>query len=359
MGIKSFSRGSVSRAALRAAAKRESFPVEAAMPLTKITCPKCRAVLKPAKPVPEGKTIKCPKCEEMFKAGETPADARARAEAVTKKPSAAPAAKADEEEEEEEATYSVVRDEDLEKKAQEAERRKRKRMMKARMQKQGRKPVDDEDEDDDDEDDLAAQLLRNLKAKDPRGKAQEMVVTPSNWLLRTGLIGFFAWVISFIFFIIPVVFPNIPDTSDEQTKEVAKAEKEREAKEAKARGDKEKVAKFDLFEWVQERPWAVAVYITLLLLGLVHGGLIAYGAVRLQSLESFRWAVTSCILTIFPLYMGPLWLGLYWLFDNMLDADPAWGPPCVVFLWGPLVGGLCLKQVLNEKVKAGFAYKPD
>src|SRR5262249_9153012 len=36
------------------------------MLLAKLTCPRCRAVLKPAKPVESGKTIKCPKCEELF-----------------------------------------------------------------------------------------------------------------------------------------------------------------------------------------------------------------------------------------------------------------------------------------------------
>jgi hypothetical protein len=327
------------------------------MPLTKLTCPKCCATLKPAKPVPEGKTIKCPKCEELFKAGETAADARARAEAAKKKPAGAAADKPAEEEEEE-ATYAVVRDEDIEKKVEEAERRKRKRMMKAKQKKKGA-GADDDEEDEPDEDDLAAQLLRNLKVKDPRGRAQELVVSPSNWLLRTGLVGFFGWVIAFIFFIIPVVFPNLPDTSDEETKRIAEQEKAREAKEKGLDSTKKLPTKFDVFQWTQERWWAVAIFVTVLLLGLVHAGLIAFGAVRLQGLESYRWAITSCILTILPLYMAPLWLGLYWFFDNMLDAEPAWGPPCVVFLWGPIVGGLCLKAVLNEKVKRGFAYKPD
>src|SRR5947209_455540 len=38
------------------------------MPVAKLTCPECSAVLKPAKPVPEGKKIKCPKCGTIFEA---------------------------------------------------------------------------------------------------------------------------------------------------------------------------------------------------------------------------------------------------------------------------------------------------
>src|SRR5438132_164215 len=30
--------------------------------LSRVVCPDCKAVLKPGKPVPEGKKIKCPKC---------------------------------------------------------------------------------------------------------------------------------------------------------------------------------------------------------------------------------------------------------------------------------------------------------
>jgi DNA-directed RNA polymerase subunit M/transcription elongation factor TFIIS len=321
------------------------------MLLAKLTCPKCRAVLKPAKPVESGKTIKCPKCEELFKAG-APVG-----EAAKKKPAGAPAPKA-EEEEEEQATYAVVRDEEMEKKAEEAERRKERRRMKARMQKkQGRKADPDEDPyADADEDDLAAQILRNLKTRDPRGKAQEMVVTPSNWLLRTGLIGFFGWVIVFICFIIPIVFPNIPDKADDSGDDprIAAKIKEQEKGPEKER----KTAEYDLFKDIREKWWAVALFITVLLIGLVHGGLISYGAVKMQSLESYRWGVTSCVLALIPLYMTPFWVFLWWLFDK-LDAENPWAIGCFIYLWGPVVGGLCLKVILGEKVKAGFAFKPD
>src|SRR5439155_21717620 len=40
------------------------------MPVAKLTCPKCKSILRPAKPLPSGKTVKCPKCGTVFKAVE-------------------------------------------------------------------------------------------------------------------------------------------------------------------------------------------------------------------------------------------------------------------------------------------------
>src|ERR1700736_4984373 len=39
------------------------------MPVTMLTCPGCKIVLKPTKPVPEGKKVKCPKCSAIFVSG--------------------------------------------------------------------------------------------------------------------------------------------------------------------------------------------------------------------------------------------------------------------------------------------------
>jgi hypothetical protein len=318
------------------------------MPLAKLTCPKCRATLKPAKPVPEGKSIKCPKCEEIFKAGETAADTRTRTGVQAKKPAEASTAKAPEEDEEA-ATYAVMRDEEMEKREEERERRKqRKKRKRARDEDED----EDEEEDEEEEEDLATELLRNLKSSDPRGPAQEIVVRPSNWLLRTGLVGFFGWVITFIVFIIPVVFPNIESKEEENPFQAPVAKDKDKDK------DKKKAEEKDLAKQIQKQAWSVVLFVFVLLLGLTQAALIAYGAVKLQGLESYRWGMASCILTILPLYMVPLWTFLWWLFDWFVDDYP-WGFACVVFAWGPLVGGLCLKEVLRPEVKAGFDYHPD
>jgi len=48
------------------------------------------------------------------------------------------------------------------------------------------------------------------------------------------------------------------------------------------------------------------------------------------------------------------------LFDSALDAgwaDVTWCFGLIVFLVGPLIGGLALKTLMDPKVKAGFEYK--
>jgi len=58
------------------------------MTATKITCPQCHAVLKPAAPIPVGKKIRCPKCSNVF-----PVTQDSAAAVPAKKPDTTPARK--------------------------------------------------------------------------------------------------------------------------------------------------------------------------------------------------------------------------------------------------------------------------
>jgi hypothetical protein len=333
------------------------------MPLTRLTCPKCRAVLKPAKPVAEGKTIKCPKCEELFKAGEAPGASRGSAATTAKKPAGAAAAKTDDEEGE---MYAVLKDEEEErKKALAEEREARKRRI--RKAKRAGEEIDEEDEeaeeqDEDPEYDLLKHYLESVKSKDPRGPAQQRVVTPSNWLLATGLVGFFGWAIVLIFFMIPIAFPILHDDDPSMQKEGAAEKnwnKQQGIDKDKDKDKDKKTENLDLAVTIQQRAWSVVLFVFVLLLGMAQGGAIAYGAVKMQSLESWNWSIASCILTIIPLHMMPVWVGLWWLFENFLFDEMQWAIAAGIYAWGPIVGGLCLKAFLNPVVKAGFTYRPD
>src|SRR4051794_4957416 len=95
------------------------------MSQTKVECPECGKVLRPARPIEPGKKVRCPKCEAVFVApdeGEVvgiaikpedgpkkkkPAAAKAKADASAKKAGAAAAAGDDEEE----GAYGVIREE--------------------------------------------------------------------------------------------------------------------------------------------------------------------------------------------------------------------------------------------------------
>jgi hypothetical protein len=330
------------------------------MPLAKLTCPKCQAVLKPAKPVPEGKAVKCPKCAQTFKAGEEPAEAKA-----AKKPAAASAAAADDDDDGG-ATYAVVKDEAEERKRAEAEERERKRRKRRRKAAaEGR--IADEEEDDPEDNSIAAELLRNLKTRDPRGAAQEVLVRPANLLLITALIGFFGWVIYFIVFMIPVAFPVIPEGTDEYSQ--FKEAPDRNSKEKK----KKEVPKDKYRHWwsaetilhEDNTPWSVVLFISVLLIGLVQAGVLGIASVRMQSLESYRWSMTGCIVAMIPLTLFPLFVFITSALD-LLDSglemgmeDTTYFMAMVCFLWAPLVGAYCLKQLLLPQVKPGFEFKPD
>jgi hypothetical protein len=394
------------------------------MPLDKLTCPKCRATLKPARPVPEGKTVKCPKCEELFKAGEE-AGAAPKADAKPAKPAKpeAPAKKPDEEEEG--GTYGVIKDEAEERKKADREEREERKKRKRRARDEGEDEDEDEDEkDEEEEEDAAEALLKTLKSKDPRGPAQEIIVRPANWLLGTAILGFFGWLLYFVVFMIPIAFPNRPDTdtakgppvpsdkgkyqlSDEMIQRINAAAQlsknsqnklndvktkkwdtrddlyrtvidsldAAEAQKVKAVGPKileggsrDKYQHWWSAETILDEdntPWSVILFIFVLILGVAQAGAVAYGAVKMQSLEAYQWSMAACIVAIVPLVTFPLFVFLTWaldLFDSALDAgwaDITWIMALVAFLWGPIVGGLCLKQFLQPEVKAGYEYHPD
>src|SRR5947199_3201333 len=75
------------------------------MSATKLTCPKCQATLRPAKPLPAGKRVKCPKCGARFAVG---AGGAAGRPAAKKKPAPARKITFDDENEGSAITYGVV-----------------------------------------------------------------------------------------------------------------------------------------------------------------------------------------------------------------------------------------------------------
>jgi S1-C subfamily serine protease len=62
------------------------------MPLAKVSCPRCRTALKPARPVTAGDRILCPKCKEVFSAREEGEPSRAVRPAPARAPAPRPPA---------------------------------------------------------------------------------------------------------------------------------------------------------------------------------------------------------------------------------------------------------------------------
>ncbi len=320
------------------------------MPHAKLICPHCDATLRPAKPVQEGKTVKCPKCAKTFKAPDEEDAPAVKAVAAKAKP--APAKKkAVDEDDDDGGTYAVARDLAEEaRKAAEEERRERK---KRRRQEEDYDP-DEEDEDEDEEEDVGAQYLKNLKKTDPRGPAQEAVVGPSNWLLRTALVGFFGWAVTFVVFMIPVAFPNIDKKEDVDPRTG------RPIVEAGEKDKKKEAPKPPVFElkMILASNWYVAGFVVLVMLGMIHASLIAVGSVKMNSLESHGWGMASSILTILPLHVLPVYYFLWSILEWIVD-DAGVFVAMIILLWGPIVGISCLLVLKKPGVKAGFEYRTD
>ena len=317
------------------------------MPLAKLTCPECKAVLKPAKPVPEGKTVKCPKCEANFTAGGEDAVAPAVPAKSHAKPEQQARKKATDVDnpEDSQGVYGVVETE-ADKKRKEPPKKKR------------RRSDDDEDEEEEEEEDAGGdavkELLRNLKTADPRGPAQELIVGPSNMLLRIGGLGFFSWVGCFIVFLIPIVFPPPPEKPDENA--AAPVEKKAEKVVEQPPGPSMKTI-------AGRTLWRVIFLTCFFFPGIVQGGLIAYGGAKAQSMESRGWGIAASILAMFPMHSLPLaWLILFLsaLLFIFLDVPPNVGFAVGGFLmvWGTVFGIKALLVFLKPEVQLGFEYKP-
>src|SRR5262245_48971454 len=134
------------------------------MPVSTVRCPKCKAVLKPSKPLPAGKKVKCPKCANLFSVKPDDSDIKVAVPAGPKsktkpKPAAPIPAKKDSLDDDEDgpAVYSFA------------------------------DAHQNSDDDAEEKEDIS--VVPDLAVKDPRGPATEKIMKPSNWLIRLALTG--------------------------------------------------------------------------------------------------------------------------------------------------------------------------
>ncbi len=346
------------------------------MPAQKLTCPECSTVLRPARPVAAGKKVKCPRCETVFTAGDDEDDAH---EAPTIKPSKAragssssregkaskassskgrgpskpgkpakAAAKADEKPKEE--TYGVVKDPEEEENT-------------AKKLKIDYAPDD--------------------TIKDLRGPAVALLVKPTNWMAILGFAGFFGWLTLIVFIVIPAAFPLRPEKS-----EVMRVGEGLGAVNPggfggmmfigsgpAGQGDSKKFEEetasfFEVFGidlWVVgQQPWyyfwpGLIPFVIVMFVS----GLVGYGAVQAQNLESRRWGIAGSILAMIPLTTGGIQLVSIMcaqFFLGMVSDDHDFiqivGIIIAVVEWLASLGvGIwVLVTLLNEDVIAGFEY---
>ncbi len=346
------------------------------MAVARITCPECQTTLRPAKPLPAGKKVKCPECGVTFPVlddGPGPAAVTAKphkpersaptkvsaAQVAEKKaaipkpePSAAPA----DGDEDGPQTYGFV-EEDLPKPPVEEEE------------------DDDEDEEDDDDDDDDDDEARNKKKKekptdinydldssikDLRGPACEALVKPMNRLIFYGVAGFLGWLLFLVVLMIPVLFPvDDGDTKEKPVKGLnaglGSATRDKltlpKKDDKKAAEEKERpfllmfgmnLSLLGLYDW-----YIIVLLLMPSILGMAYAGLIAYGAIKAQSLESHAWGMVSSCMALFPYNLGGL-IGLFIIALSLLVSILLDEPDIYINIGVP--AALCLAQMVSGVV---------
>jgi hypothetical protein len=339
------------------------------MPVAKLTCPECKTVLKPAKPLPEGKAVKCPECGARFTAGA----ADAEAPAPKKKPAAGAAA-------------GPPR-----KKAPKPAAPKRPAPA---AKADGKKKKDDDDDDegggvygvvggvgeeaeDDDKPDI--NYAPDMSIKDLRGPAQAAVIRPSNMMIRVGVISFLGWIGLLVIILIPVLFP-LPEDEDpnKPAKQVQKVDpglgyadpnlKEEPPDDPPAAAEKPTFWSFFGLDFAQGAKSGVylALLLSPLFLGMIYTAIMTYGAVRMQNLESYGWGMASSIMAMIPYYSLGFIICTVLLVQLLMltifsDRVIVWLiVQMVALILTGMAGGLWgLMVMLREEVVQGYAYKPE
>jgi hypothetical protein len=345
------------------------------MLVTKISCPKCKTVLRPAKPLPVGKKVKCPKCSTDFTAQESDADkpaddrnggaaspAKAAVAKGKTKPSSAnkkaekPVAKKadakagpkkpDDEEEESGGTYGIV----------------------AADRPKTQEDLDREEEEGVDDEDKPGKIdyVADQSIKDLRGPAQLAINRPSNYLIANGVVGFFGWIILGIILIIPAVFPAINEPVDPNNP-VIQDNKQKKKEEAKL-----SLYKFLGMDWralgkPENWPWLL-LSLAPVVVGVAYACVLSYGAVKMQNLESRRWAIAASCLCMFPYATGGFAtvcsMFIHLVVVGLLE-DPAYAATLVIAFasleaLGCLgIGIFGLVTLMRQDVIDGYEYVPD
>jgi hypothetical protein len=293
------------------------------MSIRRVSCPACRSVLAPARPLPEGAKGKCPACGALFRAWSTgPAVALAAS----------------------------------------------------------RRGGRDEDEGDGEpyrllhEDATPPPKVRyapKVPLKDRRGPALEAIMRPSNMVLGCGALGFLGWLGLLLVVLLPALMPvsgeassvrrNPPPMPLPPGSKAAKAlQREQEEPSTKL---------FELFgvdlAALGDDSWLdVAFAASLIVLGAVYAVFVMYGAVRLQKLESRLWGMAASVMVMLPLNSGGLMAFSALLVQLPLrlvldDSDLLLFPLMVLeALVAAGAGAWCLLTCLRPEVEAGINYQP-
>lgn len=307
---------------------------------SKLTCPECESIIRPAKPIAPGKKVKCPRCEAVFVVPEEepeevgqraakPAGAKTSGKAAKEEKKEEKSAAKKSGDEDEIGTYGYVKDPDQE--------------------DPDKKPK--------------IQYGPDTTVRDPRGPATTALAGPAGKLQLVGLFGALGWLLFIIMIIFPALFPiHDPTAVAAQEKEKAAAPKEK---------SKTAVSLYNIlgvdFNMVIDLKWYYFMLAMIpFLLMACYSAVVVGGGIQMQNLQSRRFGLVASVMAMFPL--NTLGLGLLlalllqWLTWNVL-ADLEYGMflgmVVNVAIWGASagVGVWCLKTLMQPKIIEAFAYK--
>jgi hypothetical protein len=253
---------------------------------TKITCPECGKVLRPAKPLPAGKRVKCPQCSAMF----VPQEDDESTAAVSKEPAKSAAKTGG-------------------KAAGKSKPAKQAADDKPAKSTAPAKPGMDDDEDGpatydfidghSKGDEPEIDYVPDTSIKDLRGPAQAAIMKPSNFMIGVGVLGCLCYFLFLCVVLIPIVFPVPPQTNADGTPVVEKP-KEKSGEEGEVNGSLFMVFGWDLMDSGSYEWYSLMGLILGLIAGMVVCGISTYGAVRMQTLESRLWGMIAGIMLMIP-----------------------------------------------------------
>jgi predicted Zn finger-like uncharacterized protein len=339
------------------------------MATARLTCPDCKSVLKPAKPVPDGKKVKCPKCGNLF------------------------------------TSPGLVADEDDP--IQKAPAKKAPKQKKAAIQKKAdaikpppkKADYDDDDDDgggiysfvganepkkEDDEEEESKPYIEyapDMSIKDLRGPAQEMVVKPSNLIMLIGGLSALANIFLICWAFWPMIFSDSvvdyykvlaahykDDRNAMQRVQGYKEFKDLDKKDLEIVEEANDRAKYD-FSGSDRFPWLGRFWLMgLFLLVLIYNAFAIIGGVKMQNLESRRWGIASSILMLLPPGAGGLSCLIALGFNFLEDMTGFLGDvtqfyqiagAAAAYLGSVFIGVISLQALCNQKVIDGFEYVAD
>jgi DNA-directed RNA polymerase subunit M/transcription elongation factor TFIIS len=365
------------------------------MAVSKIICPECEKVLRPAKPVAEGKSVTCPDCGARFRVPTEDLDLAIVEEPKPRKKSSKSSAGKSKDP----ATKDKV------KSSKEA----------VASAASAKAAADDDDEGGgtygligEKEDANANQpkitYAPDTSIKDLRGPAQEAVMPPTNLLILTAALGFFGWLAFIVALLIPTLLPltdeegrsNMPknimsigsgmgtptrtkDGKDPATlaeKDIQTAltsiqqaiDSSSKAKEKVNPDDLRVLVLFDYdLAWIANLEPGIQVVVFLpLILGMVYCGGVILGAVSAQNLEARNMGIVSACMVMVPVTVGGLAADVAMLFGFLItmviDAETTYYVQIGIFTIFSLAAvgvGVWNLMVLNqEMVVEGFNYVP-